>query len=119
MFVIIAVLVGAAILAGGCLCYKAYYLSNLRYEVTPATAVVCGKCHSVPAPIAMPIGYSIENKIAYYEMKYNVYVVYEKNIFYINDKALYEQTNINDTVNVLVHKGYDKHNQCKNTYLTV
>lgn len=55
----------------------------------------------------------------YHDEEYNVYVTYEGEEYCLDDADLYEQVNIGDVIDVLVHKGYNKNGEVKHIYLSI
>jgi hypothetical protein len=87
----------------------AIYHTTLRYEITYVVATVCGKeynnglCMSIATKTYLP----------YLFEKYNVYLLYENEEYEFDDKDLYNEVEIEDTVQVIVYRGYNSKNECK------
>ena len=54
----------------------------------------------------------------YYTDEYRVYVMYEGKRYCVINETFYNAVNVGDDVRVLVHKGYNKYNKLKFTYIS-
>lgn len=96
---------------------KAAYCKTLRYEEFPDNAIVKRKEYvgeytssTWGEKAFMPQYHCEEN---------NVYLMYEGKEYCFNNKKLSNQVNEKDKVPVLVHKGYNKANVLKHTYISI
>lgn len=99
----------------------AIYHKTLRYEMFPSTAKVC-KIKYEPAyttTTMIMVGKTIIPQRHHHDEEYNVYLMYEGEEYCFDDKKIYNSVNVGDMVSVVVHKGYNKHNELKHVYLSL
>lgn len=101
------------VIAGGIIVYKLgkafYRITALRYETTRDLAKVVRKEYDdnfiyQVATESYPLGLFDE---------YRVYIVYNGKEYCFKNKDLYKEVHVGDLVNILIHKGYDKHGQLR------
>ena len=99
---------------------KSIYHLTLRYETFPSVAKVCKKEHEneYTTTTMMTVGNVMVPQFRHHDEEYNVYLMYEEQQHCINDEDLYNSVNIDDVVNILVHKGYNKKDEVKDVYLS-
>ncbi len=83
----------------------------LRYETIHDVAKVVDKYYDESA-IKWATG-------IYAYDKYNVYILYKGEEYCFDDKELHEKVKIGDSVNILIHKGFNKCGKLKRTYLSI
>ena len=92
-----------------------YCKTALRYETTRDVAKVVDKDYDDNfvlqiATKTYPLGLYDE---------YNVYILYNGEEHCFDDEDLYEKVKVGDIVHILIHNGYDKHGELKDTYLSI
>lgn len=92
-----------------------YRKTTWRYETTRDVAKVVDKEYDDNFALQVitktyPLGLYDE---------YNVYILYKDEIHYFNDKDLYKKVKVGDTVHILIHKGFNKCGELKQTYLSI
>ena len=99
---------------------KSIYYLTLRYETFPSVAKVCKKEHEneYTTTTMMTVGNVMVPQFRHHDEEYNVYLMYEEQQHCINDEDLYNSVNIDDVVNIFVHKGYNKKDEVKDVYLS-
>ena len=55
----------------------------------------------------------------FHDEEFNVYLGYKGNEHCFDDEDMYDSLKVGDKVNVVVHEGYNKKGELKNTYLTI
>lgn len=97
------------------------YHSTLRYDTDPDIAVVSDKRYQAAytTTTMMYVGKTFIPQTHFYDEEYNVDLTYEQEPHTFNNKELYDSVNIGDQVNVLIHRGYNNHDELKHVYLSI
>ena len=65
------------------------------------------------------VGKTMIPQMHHHDEEYNVYLMYDGEEYCFDDENLYNSVNVGNMVRVVVHKGYNKHNQLKHVYLSL
>ena len=124
MDIILYILIGILVLfVGGLIVWGIYalvvaiYRKTLRYETFPSTAKVCNKEYEDEYTTYIMIGEIMTPQ--FHDEEYNVYLLYEGEEHCFDYEDLYEKVNVDDVIRVIVHKGYNKHDEVKHVYLSI
>ncbi len=91
---------------------KKIYHKTLRYETSFSTAKVLNKKHEEEYDFYL-------QGTVHHDEEFNVYLMYEGKQYCFNSKKLYKSVHAGDMACILVHKGYNKKNKLKHTYITI
>lgn len=124
MYIILSILFGILALLVIWIVYEiiiAIYHKTLRYETFPSTAEVFEKEYegAYNTTTMVMVGKTMTPRIQYHDEEYNVYLMYEGEEYCFDDEDLYNSVNKGDMIPVVVHKGYNKHDEVKNVYLSL
>ena len=99
----------------------AIYHKTLRYETFPSTAKVCKMEFEdeYTTTTMIMVGKTMIPQKYHHDEEYNVYLMYDGEEYCFDDENLYNSVNVGNMVRVVVHKGYNKHNQLKHVYLSL
>ena len=99
----------------------AIYHKTLRYETFLSTAKVCKMEYEdgYTTTHMINMGWTMIPQGRHHDAEYNVYLMYDGEEYCFNDEKLYHSVNVGNMVRVVVHKGYNKHNQLKHVYLSL
>lgn len=96
------------------------YRSNLRYEDSTDTAVVLSKNYVAPYTTTtyIQVGKTSVPQVQHHSEEYNVWLLYEGEKYCIDNESFYQSVSVDSTVSVIVHRGYNKHDELKYIYLS-
>ena len=72
-------------------------------------------------PITISTGKTTTTTITpiFHDEEFKVYLVYKGDEYCFNDKDMFDSLKVGDKVKVVVHEGYNRKGELKNTYLTI
>lgn len=112
------------IFCGVCIIYvigAEIYKLTLRYETSKEYVKVYKKeyknAHSTT--ILMPVDEIMIPQTQHHKAEYNIYIIYDEEIYCINNKDLFDIVDSNDIICVYAHKGYNRQNVLKDIYFDV
>lgn len=120
LFIVVVVLAFCVIVLIQIIAAEIYH-ATLRYDLPFSdTAIVLRKDYVAPymTTTYMTVGKTSVPQFQHHAEQFNVHVLYEGEKYCIDDEDFFNRVDVKDKTSVVVHKGYNKHNELKNVYLT-